>query len=557
MGAPGHEVAGGRDPPTPISASTEQLLDSAPDGVIIVDANGLIRLVNRQAELLFGYEREELLGQLLEILVPDRLRSIHPQHRAAYFAHPIARPMGALLTLAARRKDGSEFPVDISLSSVETEDGVLVSAAVRDVTDRKRIEDERAQLEARLADAERDEERAVLAAQLQQSQRLESIGQLAGGVAHDFNNLLAGIMNYAALVSTGLKDVSALHGLSDDEAFATLAQDVQAITDVAKRAATLTRQLLIFSRREVVQPEVLDLRSIVRDMENLLRTTIGENVDLRTNFPADVTRINADRGQIEQVLMNLAVNARDAMPTGGTLDIATTTFEVDAEYARVHPIAPGTYVRLTVSDTGTGMASDVRARAFEPFFTTKPKGEGSGLGLPTVYGIVTQAGGDVVIYSEPGLGTTMSVILPAAADDARGRLEHGSQTTPTTANDETILLVEDEQIVREPTRRLLASHGYTVMAAANADDALALVADHPGEIHLLLTDVVMPGRSGKELAIAVNEIRPGTKTLFMSGYSHDLILHQGVLEEGVHLIEKPFAAETLLSSVRAVLDGNH
>ncbi len=556
MGAPGDEMFGGRAPPAPISASTEQLLDSAPDGVIIVDATGVIRLVNRQAEMLFGYDREQLVGQLLEMLVPDRLKAVHPQHRAEYFAHPIVRPMGALLTLAARRKDGSEFPVDISLSSVETEDGVLVLAAVRDITDRKRIEDDRAQLEGRLLEAEHDEERALLEAQLHQGQRLESIGQLAGGVAHDFNNLLAGIMNYAALVALGLNEVSARHGLSDDEAFVTLALDVEEITGVAKRAATLTRQLLIFSRREVVHPEVLDLNAVVGGMEKLIRTTIGENVDLHVSFAAALPRISADRGQIEQVLMNLAVNARDAMWAGGKLDIATTTFEADEHYAGLHPIPPGNYVRLTVSDTGTGMSSEVCGRAFEPFFSTKPKGEGSGLGLATVYGIVTQAGGDVGIYSEPGLGTTVRANFPMATEATRRRPQETNQRTSTAPNDETILLVEDELIVREPTRRMLAGVGYTVLAASNADEALAIVRDHTGEIHLLLTDVVMPGRSGKELSIAVSELRPGTKVLFMSGYGHDLIVDQGVLEKGVHLIEKPFAADNLFRCVREVLDGD-
>jgi len=556
MDAPSDDVVDGRVLPPPISASTEQLLDSAPDGVVVVDAHGLIRLVNRQAELMFGYDRRELLGQVLEILVPDTLKAVHPRHRAEYFSHPIARPMGALLNLTARRKDGGEFPVSISLSSVETDDGLLVSAAVRDITERLRIEAERARLEGRIVEAEHDEERALLEAQLHQAQRLESIGQLAGGVAHDFNNLLAGIMNYAELVAVSLREVSARHGLSDDEAFVTLGQDVKEITAVARRAAALTRQLLIFSRREVVRPEVLDLHAVIGDMEKLLRTTIGDNVELRTTFATDLPHINADRGQIEQVLMNLAVNARDAMPAGGTLEITTTTFDADEHYSAFHPIPPGTFVQMTVTDTGVGMSSEICDRVFEPFFTTKSKGEGSGLGLATVYGIATQAGGDVSIYSEPELGTTVRVLFPMATDETRRRPQATDDQTPTAANDETILLVEDEQIVREPTRRMLLSRGYTVLAAANADDALAIVREHSGEIHLLLTDVVMPGRSGKELSTIVGELRPATRTLFMSGYGHDLIVDQGVLEEGVHLIEKPFSAVNLFRCVREVLDGD-
>jgi signal transduction histidine kinase len=428
-----------------------------------------------------------------------------------------------------------------------------VSAAVRDVTDRKHIEEERAQLELRLVEAKRDEERAMLETQLHQSQRLESIGQLAGGVAHDFNNLLGGIMNYAALVSESLKDEMQRRGLTNDEVFVTLAQDVEEITNVAKRAASLTRQLLIFSRREVVQPVVLDLNAVVAEMEKLVRRTIGENVIPRTMLDPQLPLIKADRGQIEQVFMNLAVNARDAMPTGGRLEIGTATFEADDEYAHLHAIKPGAYVRLTVSDTGTGMSEEVAARAFEPFFTTKPEGEGSGLGLATVYGIAAQAGGDVVIYSEPGLGTTIRVNFPATSEvEAKPRA--GAAAAPLSARGETVLLVEDEEIVREPARRMLVRHGYTVLAAANAEEALVIAHDYPTDIDLLLTDVVMPGRTGKDLATDIAALRPSTKALFMSGYSHNVIVHNGVLEEGVQLVEKPFTADELLRKVRYVLD---
>jgi PAS domain S-box-containing protein len=534
-------------------AKFQGLLEAAPDAIVAVDADGLIHLINRQAEALFGYGRDELLGKSIDILTPDSVRGVHPGHRASYFAHPTSRPMGAGIALAARRKDGTEFPVDISLSSLETEDGVLVSAAVRDITDRKRVEEERTQLEARLAQAQRDEERALLEAQLHQAQRLESIGQLAGGVAHDFNNLLAGIMNYAGLVAATVADQIERFGMADDPEFVTLSHDVAEITAVAKRAAALTHQLLIFSRREVVQPEVLDLNSVVGEIEKLLARTIGEDIVLQTQFDPDLPRIKADRGQIEQVFMNLAVNARDAMPNGGRLTIETSMFDVDGDYERTHTTTPGRYVRLTVSDTGTGMTPEVITHAFEPFFTTKAKGDGTGLGLATVYGIVTQAGGDVVIYSEPGLGTTIRVNLPAT-DDPLARPRPSADAAPLLANGETVLLVEDEEIVREPARRMLVRSGYEVLAASHAGEALDIVRAHPGRIDLLLTDVVMPGRSGKELAHDVRTERPEVKVLFMSGYSQDVIVHQGVLEEGVQLIEKPFSAEALLARVRGVLD---
>jgi PAS domain S-box-containing protein len=542
------------EPATPASGLAEELLDAAPDAILVVDATGLICLVNRQTEALFGYSRDDLIGQHLDMLVPERVRFVHAEHRASYVARPSQRAMGLGLEPAGRRKDGTEFPVGVSLSSLETDAGVLVLAAVRDITDSKRIGEERGQLAASVLKVERDEERASLEGQLQQAQRLESVGQLAGGVAHDFNNLLAGIMNYAGLVSESLRDEMDRRGLHD-EAFTTLVEDVGQITHVARRAAALTRQLLIFSRRTVVQPEVLDLNVVVGDLEEMLRRTIGENVDhLQTVFADDLPLIKADRGQLDQVVMNLAVNARDAMPGGGQLDIETATLNVDERHGRLRGIEPGTYVRLTVSDTGTGMSREVVDRAFEPFFTTKAKGEGSGLGLATVYGIVRHAGGDVSIDSEPGSGTTIRVDLPStseprslhrAAQPEAGRPEKG----------ETVLLVEDEAIVRDPAQRLLAKHGYTVLAAPSAAAAIAIAAEHPGPIHLLLTDVVMPGRSGKELSVDVAALRPDTKVLFMSGYSYDVIVHQGVLESGVSLIEKPFSADDLLRKVRLILDG--
>ena len=538
---------------TKIEADFPGLLEAAQDAIVAVDARGRIHLVNHQAEALFGYSRAELIGQPVEMLIPDSARSAHPGHRASYFANPSSRPMGAGLELAARRKDGSEFPVDISLSSSVIDDGVIVTATVRDVTGRKRVEEERAALEASALEAVRDEERASLEAQLHQAQRLESVGQLAGGVAHDFNNLLAGIMNYAGLVSSSLKSEMNARGLCEVDAFVTLLQDVDEITSVAKRAVALTRQLLIFSQRKVLQPEVLDLNSVVADIEDLLRRTIGENVDhLETVFAPDLPLIKADRGQIDQVVMNLAVNARDAMPGGGELVIETATFEADEEYARLHAMTPGIYVRLTVTDTGTGMSPEVAARAFEPYFTTKPKGQGTGLGLATIYGIVTQAGGDVAISSELGVGTTIRVDFPSTSDTTSA--PRAVMPDVLSAKGETVLLVEDEEIVREPVRRMLQRSGYTVLAAPDATEALEIVREHASDIDLLLTDVVMPGRSGRELWIDVIDLRPATKVLFMSGYNQDLIVNEGVLDEGVSLIEKPFSAEDLLRKVRDVLD---
>jgi PAS domain S-box-containing protein len=651
-----------------ISASTEQWLDSAPDGLVIVDSAGVIRLVNRNAAAMLGYEREELVGQPTEILVPERARPAHCGHRDNYFRSLMARGMGAGLDIVARRKDGSELAVDVALSIFETSRGTLVSAAIRDISQLKDFEHRFAAAEAaerlaaivesshdaiigktltgvvtswnagaermygytaqemigenisrlipddragemapildRVAQGEavqlfetqrvgkdggiidtsiaispvRDASGAVigaatvahdttermrsekyrqtLEAQLHRAQRLESLGQLAGGVAHDFNNLLAGIMNYSSLVSIALHDEVSRRGSSDDEDLATVLQDVEQITKAAKRAATLTRQLLTFSRREVLRPQVLDLNEVIGDMEGLLRTTIGQNVEhLRMAFAQDLPPITIDRGQIEQVVMNLAVNARDAMPERGELVIETAIVHMDEEAARLRQLVPGTYVLLSVSDTGMGMSREVAARAFEPFFTTRPAGEGTGLGLATVFGIVTQAGGAVAIYSEPGLGTTVRVCLPAMVG-AEPEPLHSRPSASLMAHGETVLLVEDEEIVREPTRRMLARSGYAVMEAANAEDALELMRAHSGVIDLLLTDVVMPGRSGKDLSVDVLAQRPDTKVLFMSGYSENVIVHQGVIDKGVNLIEKPFSVDDLLRRIRDILDGD-
>ncbi|MEA3021102.1 MAG: hypothetical protein QOI47_2626, partial [Actinomycetota bacterium] len=375
-----------------------------------------------------------------------------------------------------------------------------------------------------------------------------------GGVAHDFNNLLAGIMNYAGLASESLQEEMSRRGLSDDRPLVTVVDDLGEITSVAKRAAALTRQLLIFGRREVVRIEVLDVNVIVREMEGLLRRTIGENVDdLRTDLASDLPMVKADRGQIEQLIMNLAVNARDAMPDGGELAIETAIFQADDQFASLREIEPGTYVQLKVSDTGVGMTQEITDRAFDPFFTTKPKGKGTGLGLATAYGIVVQAGGHISIYSEPGLGTTVRVYLPATSE-APAAPGPEQLDVALLAKGETVLLIEDEDIVREPARRMLERHGYTVHAAADAEEGLAIVRAHPGTIDLLLTDVVMPGRSGRELAEEMVELRPATKVLFMSGYSQDVMVQQAVLDEDVNLIEKPFSSQDLLRRVRDVLD---
>jgi hypothetical protein len=521
------------------------LLEAAPDAMLCVGSDGLIAIANAQAELLFGYTRDELIGSPVEMLVPDRARQAHPIHRGGYFEDPRPRPMGAGSQLAARRKDGSEFPAEISLSALETEDGILVSAAVRDVTERLQVQVEHERLRA-------EAERERLELRLQQSQRLESLGQLAGGVAHDFNNLLGVILNYAAFVSEELS----VPAVSEEEAarFEPVRADVDQITRAADRATTLTRQLLAFARREVVRPEVLDLNDVIDDVQQLLVRSLGEHVELSTVLNPEAWRVLVDPGKLEQVLVNLAVNARDAMAGGGTLTIDTENVVADEAYVARHPnLDPGQYVRLRVSDTGTGMDDEVKARAFEPFYTTKGSGEGTGLGLATVYGIISQAGGSVQIYSEAGLGTTVNVLLPAT-DDEPSQVEVGT-SAPSSRGGEVVLVVEDEDPLREVTCRVLTRHGYQVLSATCGSEALDLAAAAP-QIDLLLTDVVMPQMLGNELAAHMRETRPALRVVFMSGYAQPVLSSTGGLNPEIRLIEKPFSAQTLLDGVRTVLDAD-
>jgi nitrogen-specific signal transduction histidine kinase/CheY-like chemotaxis protein len=387
---------------------------------------------------------------------------------------------------------------------------------------------------------------------LAQAQRLESLGQLAGGVAHDFNNLLAVILNYAEFAAQELAAATE----SDWAGRCRSARDdLEQISRAGERAASLTRQLLAFARREVVQPQVLDLDTVITAVEEMLRRTLGEHVELAITLAGGLHPVLADPGRLEQVLVNLAVNARDAMPGGGTLTIDTSNITVDAESIAGGSESPlGQQVRLRVSDTGTGMAPEVVAHAFEPFFTTKSDDGGTGLGLATVYGILTQADGHIRIYSEPGGGTTFSITLPATSLAANAVATEA--TYHRTPSGETVLVVEDEAALREVTRRILARNGYQVITAASGPEALEIARTYQGEIHLLVTDVVMPHMLGKEVAEQVLLIKPETEVLYMSGYARPVLASQGRLEPGVALVEKPFSEADLLAKAGQVLNGH-
>jgi signal transduction histidine kinase len=378
--------------------------------------------------------------------------------------------------------------------------------------------------------------------QLRDAQKMEAIGRLAGGVAHDFNNLLTVIAGYSDLV---------LNEMKEQDRFRT---ELEEIYKASERASALTRQLLAFSRRQRLEPQVLDLNSVVIDMDRLLRRLIGADIDLVMKVNSGIGSVLADPGQIEQIIMNLAVNARDAMPGGGKLTIQTDNVELDDEYVRLHADArPGAHVMLAVSDTGTGMEDSTRARIFEPFFTTKEQGKGTGLGLATVYGIVKQSGGNIWVYSEPGRGTTFKVYLPITAAAAAAPAVRRSPAIRPAAATGTVLVVEDDDAVRGFVRSVLDAAGYTVIDSGDPKQALELCARDARTIHLLLTDIVLPGIGGRELAGRMTAARPGLRVVFMSGYTDDAIIHRGGLDPSAAFVDKPIAAAALLAKLSEVL----
>jgi len=399
-----------------------------------------------------------------------------------------------------------------------------------------------AQLYAERKQAEEGKE--ALQEQLRQSQKMEAIGQLAGGVAHDFNNILTVIHGYSELVINSL------------DASNPIRDDVKEIKAAADRASALTRQLLAFSRKQVLQLKVLDLNSLVSNMVKMLRRMIGEGIELTTLLSDDLGTIKADPGQIEQVILNLAVNAKDAMPKGGKLTIETANVDLDQDYADLHlNVVPGPYVMLSVSDTGVGMVSEVREHILEPFFTTKEKGKGTGLGLSTVYGIVKQSGGNIWIYSEPGQGSTFKIYLPRVEEEVDSMLQSSSVGTRSQQGSETILLVEDEKMVRTLAQTILRRNGYNVLEAENGEEALRVVEEQKGKpINLMLTDLIMPRMNGRELSDHLKPLLPGIKVIYMSGYTDEAVSEHGMLAPGIEYIQKPFPPDALVKKVRSVLD---
>jgi two-component system, cell cycle sensor histidine kinase and response regulator CckA len=497
------------------------LIETAPMGIVIADKRGRISEVNAQALQMFGYASEELLGQSVEMLLPERLRASHEGHRAGYAADPHARPMGVGMELFARRKDGTEFPVEISLGPLEAADELLISVIIVDITARKKMEK-----------------------QLRLSQRMEAIGELAGGVAHDFNNLLAVILGCAEVV---------LDTLSPDHA---TTKKVEMVKQAASSAADLTRQLLAFSRQQMLQPRVLNLKEVIDKIQALLRRLIGENIEINVSLEPSLGCVKADPGQIEQVLLNLCVNARDAMPKGGRLTIQARNVQLDDSFRDQRlVVVPGPYVMLAVEDTGCGMNRETQARIFDPFFTTKEVGKGTGMGLATVYGIVKQSGGYIWVYSELGKGTVFKVYLPLVNQSAQPAWQKETDQANFRGT-ETILLAEDSDSLREMAKEYLESVGYSVIESASGKDAMERAKEFDGIIHLLLTDIVMPEMSGPDLAAEIAACRPGIKIVYTSGYTDDAIARQGILDPAVAFIQKPYRPKALARKIREVLDGD-
>lgn len=496
-------------------ASYRLLFDNNPRPMWVYDTTTLSFLaVNDAAIEKYGYSREEFFRMTI--------KDIRPPEDVEALMDNLANVLKMLENsgnVRHRQKDGSVIEVEIASHELSFEGKQARLVMANDVTEKKELE-----------------------SQLRQSQKLEGVGQLAGGIAHDFNNLLTVILGRSQMLQKKLERASPLQ------------RDVDLIHKTAERAASLTRQLLAFSRKQLLQPKVLDLNTVVADMDKMLQRVIGEHIELATVLHPGLGRIKVDPGQMEQVIMNLAVNARDAMPQGGKLMIETANVVLDQNYTRQHmSVQPGRYVMLAVTDAGCGMDSQTQARIFEPFFTTKEPGKGTGLGLFTVYGIVKQSGGNVWVYSEAGRGSTFKIYLPHV-DDAADELSAIQESDREVKGSETILLVEDEETVRELSQEILQEEGYQVLVASNGKEAIQLCQDYNGSIDLVVTDVVMPKMSGPELVRQLSSLRPAAKTLFLSGYTNASITHNEVLSPEVEFLQKPFSAEAFARKVRQILD---
>ena len=504
-------------------ALLNSVIEGTTDAVYVKDCDGRFLLVNGAACKMVGKSAEEILGRDDRTLFSPETAELGMAHDLRIMAARKVESCEDELVLAT----GEHILIQKTEGPVFDGQGNLIGifGISRDITSQKRSE----------------EERAKLWAQLLQAQKMESVGRLAGGVAHDFNNLLTVINGYSDLL---------LQQITPEDP---IQEPISEIRKAGARAAALSRQLLVLSREQVVRPKVLDLNEVIGEVEKMLGGVLGEDIRIETSLSPSLGSIRADAGQFHQVLMNLIVNARDAMPGGGKILIETSNVDLDQGYALQHPeLAPGPYVLMTVSDDGLGMSEEVRSHLFEPFFTTKKQSEGTGLGLATVYGIIKQTGGAIWAYSEPGAGATFKIYLPRV--DEAIKAEDETKTAITTLRGtETVLVVEDQQELRTLAAAILRRYGYEVLEAANASEALVHAERHTGRIHLMVTDLVMPGMTGAELAVRLSPLRPDMKIIFMSGYAKNAIVDRGILDSDVPYLPKPFSPEALASKVREAL----
>jgi PAS domain S-box-containing protein len=502
------------------AARLQAVLDTAVDGVILIDARGIILMFNPACERLFGYRAREAVGQNVKMLMPEPFQSEHDQYVANYHRTGEKKIIGIGREVVGRRKDGTTFPMDLSVGEAEQDGDSIFVGIIHDITDHKRTEE-----------------------QLVQAQKMETVGQLSGGIAHDFNNLLTVIIGNADELSDALKARPDLKQLSD------------AIISCGQNGAELTRRLLAFSRRQTLQPVEIDCNRLVLGMQQLLRRTLREDVEIRTILDHTLPSAFADRAQLESAILNLALNAQDAMPSGGCLSLTTADAALDLDYQSQHPeVGSGRYVMIAVTDEGTGMPPEVRERVFEPFFTTKDVGKGSGLGLSMVYGFVKQSNGHVSVYSEPGLGTTVRLYLPAGSAAAARPLSSAEPEVEAGASGATILVTEDDPFVRGYAVTTLRSLGYRVIIAGNGREALDLLRNGAAP-DVLFTDIVMPGgMSGWDLAREALALQPALKVLYTSGYALDTLVERGRLDPGTVILNKPYRKPELARRLREILE---
>ena len=501
-------------------ARLRSILDTAPEALITIDRRGCIESFSRSAEALFGYQANEVIGKNVSMLMPSPYREEHDGYLERYERTGEKRIIGIGRVVSAQRKDGSVFPMELAVGEVTLGGERIFTGFIRDLTATRKIEQE-----------------------LRQAQKMEAVGQLTGGIAHDFNNLLTVILGNLEMLEPRVKDADQLELLTEAR-------------ETAEHGAQLTERLLAFGRRQPLQPKLVDVADLLSQVTPVLRRTLGETVAVRSRADSDLWKVEVDPSQLQNAILNLAINARDAMPNGGKLTITAENARLDADYARLHPeVRGGRYVLIAVTDTGIGMTKEVLERAIEPFFTTKEVGAGSGLGLSMVYGFAKQSDGHLALYSEPGQGTTVRIYIPRAAqeDDEAVSGQPKKSTDAIRGRGENVLVVEDEARVRRMTVARLQNLGYRVLEAANGPAALACLDAHP-EIDLLFTDIVMPGgMSGTELAQQARVRRPGIHVLFMSGYAEPDVVRQGQMAGSVWL-KKPHTAAELARTLRAVLD---